>query len=109
MKTFHGMNRRHFIAASAGGVLATLRAGTAWPLQAAALSPESRAAIGRHWRPTLDLLRGLPRLLELASVPGLAFATVDDGRLFTRGFGRASVDPRRSVSDTTVFEAASLG
>jgi CubicO group peptidase (beta-lactamase class C family) len=99
------MNRRLFVSASAGGILAALRTGTAWPLQASLPHP----AIGRHWRPTLDLLRGLPRLLELASVPGLALATVDEGRVFTRGFGRASLDPRRSVSDTTLFEAASLG
>jgi CubicO group peptidase (beta-lactamase class C family) len=106
MLTSQDMNRRRFLATA--GVLAALRAETAWSLQATP-PQQPRGGSGPHWRPSLDLLRTLPRLLELASVPGLALATVDEGRIFTRGFGRASLDPRRSVSDTTVFEAASLG
>src|SRR5205823_5943549 len=93
MHTFQDMNRRRFLGTTAG-VLAALRAETGWSLQAT--TPQNpRGGTGPHWRPTLDLLRSLPRLLELASVPGLGLATVDEGRIFTRGFGRASLDPRR--------------
>jgi CubicO group peptidase (beta-lactamase class C family) len=97
------LSRRHFMLGSAGAVLATARTGLAWPVQA------PRRAAPPNWRPNADLLRHLPRLLELASVPGLALAVVDGGRVWTRGFGRAIEDPAHAVSDETVFEAASLG
>jgi CubicO group peptidase (beta-lactamase class C family) len=97
------LSRRHFMMGSAGAVLATARAGTAWPIQ---LPAEARTP---QWQPNADLLRHLPRLLELASVPGLALAVVDQGRVWRRGFGRAIEDPAQPVSEETVFEAASLG
>ena len=97
------LSRRHFMMGSAGAVLATARAGTAWPMQ---LPGEARTP---QWQPNADLLRHLPRLLELASVPGLALAVVDQGRVWRRGFGRAVEDPAQPVSEETVFEAASLG
>jgi CubicO group peptidase (beta-lactamase class C family) len=97
------LSRRHFMLGSAGAVLATARAGTAWPMQV----PEHEPA--PQWQPNADLLRHLPRLLELASVPGLALAVVDQGRVWRRGFGRAIEDPAQAISDETVFEAASLG
>jgi CubicO group peptidase (beta-lactamase class C family) len=97
------LSRRHFMLGSAGLVLGTVRTGTAWPAQAI------RVDHGPRWQPTADLLRNLPRLLELASVPGLAVAVVEDGQIWTRGFGQAVEEPRQSVSDRTEFEAASLG
>ncbi|MGZ8391711.1 MAG: serine hydrolase domain-containing protein [Gemmatimonadales bacterium] len=97
------LSRRHFMLGSAGAALATARAGTAWRMQ---LPADARAP---QWQPNADLLRHLPRLLELASVPGLALAVVDQGRVWRRGFGRAVEDPAQSVSEETVFEAASLG
>jgi CubicO group peptidase (beta-lactamase class C family) len=97
------LSRRHFMLGSTGAVLATARAGIAWPLQA------SREALAPQWQPNADLLRHLPRLLELASVPGLALAVVDRGRVWKRGFGRAIQEPAQPVSEETVFEAASLG
>lgn len=97
------LSRRHFMMGSAGAVLATARAGTAWPMQLAG-EPQTP-----QWQPNADLLRHLPRLLELASVPGLALAVVDQGRIWRRGFGRAIEDPAQPVSEETVFEAASLG
>ena len=101
------MNRRNFIAA-AGGMLAALPAGPAWPVQTA-VRPGGAGAFGPSWRPTADLLRMLPRLLELAAVPGLSLASVDGGDVIARTSGRASLVPRHSVGDGTVFEAASLG
>jgi CubicO group peptidase (beta-lactamase class C family) len=97
------LSRRRFMLGSAGAVLATARAGVAWPVQA------PRGPIGPRWQPNADLLHHLPRLLELASVPGLALAVVNEGRVWRRGFGRAIEDPARPVSEETVFEAASLG
>jgi CubicO group peptidase (beta-lactamase class C family) len=97
------LSRRHFMLGSAGAILATAEARAAWPAQAAAGVPTP------DWHPNADLLRHLPRLLELASVPGLALAVADGGKVWRRGFGHAIEDPVRPVSDQTVFEAASLG
>lgn len=98
------LSRRHFMLGSAGAVVAAAKGQVAWPAQAAA------AAAGTPmWQPSPDLLRHLPRLLELASVPGLAMALVNNGRVWARGFGRAIEDPAQSMATDTVFEAASLG
>jgi CubicO group peptidase (beta-lactamase class C family) len=97
------LSRRHFMLGSTGVVLATARAGVAWPVQA------PRESILPQWQPNADLLRHLPRLLELASVPGLALAVVNGSRVWRRGFGRAIEDPAQAVSEETIFEAASLG
>jgi CubicO group peptidase (beta-lactamase class C family) len=69
----------------------------------------SREAIAPHWLPQAALLRHLPRLLELASVPGLALAVVNGRSVWGRGFGQAIQDPARAVSEETIFEAVSLG
>ncbi len=105
---FHAVNRRSFIAAAASGLLAALPVRPLWPIQATT-TRRGPGELGPRWRPTADLLRTLPRLLELASVPGLALATVDEGGVFPRAAGRAVIEPRRGAGDGTVFEAASLG
>jgi CubicO group peptidase (beta-lactamase class C family) len=97
------LSRRHFMLGSAGAIAAAARTRTAWPLQAAA-TPS-----GPPWQPSSDLLHNLPRLLELASVPGLAVGVVENRKVWTRGFGEAVEEPPRSVSNETAFEAASLG
>ncbi len=71
--------------------------------------PARGRSIPRRWLPTPDLIRQLPRLLELATVPGIAIAVVDAGRVWERGFGSASTEPMRRVGNDAVFEAASLG
>ena len=97
------LSRRHFLLGSTGAVLLTARPRTAWPLQAIA------SAATPLWQPNADLLRHLPRLLELASVPGLALGIVDGKRVWRRGFGDAVEESAQPVSDETMFEAASLG
>ncbi len=97
------LSRRHFLLGSTGAVLLTARSRTAWPLQAAATTATPL------WQPNADLLRNLPRLLELASVPGLALGIVEGKRVWRRGFGDAIEESDQPVSDETVFEAASLG
>ena len=97
------LSRRHFLLGSTGAVLLTARPRTVWPLQATATSASP------VWQPNADLLRNLPRLLELASVPGLALGIVDGKRVWRRGFGDAIEESDQPVSEETVFEAASLG
>ena len=47
--------------------------------------------------------------MELATVPGLAFAVVEGTRVSTYVFGTARRELLEAVSDSTEFEAASLG
>ena len=80
------LSRRRFMLSTAGAFIGATRAGTAWPAQA--LLPPNQSAVPR-WQPNAALLRHLPRLLELASVPGLGLGVVEESRTWTRGFGRA--------------------
>ena len=101
------LDRRRFIVmSSAGALLSALRQRELWPLQAVATpGPLS----GPNWTPSPDLLRSLPRMLELAGVPGLALGVVSQGQVWKGGFGRATLEPVTPVSYETVFEAVSLG
>ena len=76
-------------------------------MQGVATAP--RPLPGPNWTPSPDLLRSLPRMLELADVPGLALGVVTDGQVWKGGFGRATLEPVTPVSYETVFEAVSLG
>ncbi len=56
-----------------------------------------------------DLSEFIPRLMNKHGVPGLAIAVIKDAQiLWSRGFGIKSVLTKESVSEDTVFEAASL-
>lgn len=95
--------RREFLAAAAAAAIGGARGRVAWAL------PSARGgAADPEWRPSGTLIRYLPRLLELSSVPGVAIAVVEQGELMTQGIGRRSEtgDP---VGSDTIFEAASLG
>lgn len=50
----------------------------------------------------------VPRLMRLASVPGLATAVVDGGAVQARGYGVRRARTEEAVTEDTVFEAASL-
>jgi CubicO group peptidase (beta-lactamase class C family) len=101
---FGSCSRRRFIHGTAVAALAAFRGSPAW---SQALTP---ADVGvPRWVPDGDLLRSIPRLLELATVPGLALGVIDDEGTWMRGFGQACEQPYRSVEQDTVFEAASLG
>src|SRR5215208_6267628 len=99
------LSRRRFMLGTAGAFIGATQARAAWSAQA--LVPNQPS--GPRWQPNAALLRHLPRLLELASVPGLGLGVVEDGRMWTRGFGRAVEDPAQPASPETVFEGASLG
>ncbi|HTK53534.1 MAG TPA: serine hydrolase domain-containing protein [Gemmatimonadaceae bacterium] len=87
------MNRREWLAASS----TLLAAACARPRESAISSKDAPAE-----RPDL------PSLLQLASVPGLAIATVHGGDLSVEGFGVRRAGTEDKVTGDTVFAAASL-
>ncbi len=74
------------------------------------LGARRRAGQDRAWIPPDDLLADLPRLMDLASVPGVSISVVEDGAVaWTRSFGFANADTQAPVTANHVFAAASLG
>ncbi len=55
-----------------------------------------------------ESLSGLPVWMRLASVPGVAVATIGGGRAAVRGFGVTRAGGTDAVTPDTTFEAASL-
>jgi CubicO group peptidase (beta-lactamase class C family) len=100
------MDRREFAASGLALVAAALstQAGPTLP------PPLDVAAPRRSpWTPRDLLLAEIPSLMELATVPGLAFAVVEGARVSTYVFGTARRELLQAVSESTKFEAASLG
>lgn len=95
-----GMDRREFVSRSAA-LAAALMLGAR--RQTAAESP------GSAWTPHEELLSEIPTLMELATIPGLAFAVVEAGRFTPYVFGLARRELLVDVGTSTLFEAASLG
>ena len=87
------MNRREWLAVSS----TMLAAACARPSQNAISSKDDPAA----WP-------DIPSLLQLASVPGLAIATVHGGEVAVEGFGVLRAGSGDKVTGDTVFAAASL-
>lgn len=55
------------------------------------------------------LEREIPRLMEMANIPGLSMAVVQDGQiLWKKAFGVRSRETNEPVDENTMFEAASL-
>jgi CubicO group peptidase (beta-lactamase class C family) len=55
------------------------------------------------------LEREIPRLMELAGIPGLSMAVVQDGQIFwKKALGVKSRETNEPVDENTMFEAASL-
>jgi CubicO group peptidase (beta-lactamase class C family) len=55
------------------------------------------------------LEKEIPRLMEVANVPGLSIAVVQDGQIFwKKAFGVRSRETNEPVDENTMFEAASL-
>ncbi len=101
------VDRRRFVASTATALLALIYPRSASSIQATLR--RKALPIAPSWLPTSRLLQSLPRLLQLAEVPGLGLGVVEEGRVWTRGFGRAALEPRAAVTADTVFEAVSLG
>jgi CubicO group peptidase (beta-lactamase class C family) len=101
-----------------GGLLASHVSRRAWLAQSGALALSACATSGGA---TLagnasagssssldDLATEIPRLMRLASVPGLSMAVVRSGAVTSRGFGVRRAGAEGEVTADTVFEAASL-
>src|SRR6188768_4311200 len=90
------MERRSLLAAGFASALLRL---TAHP-------PFRRATFTR---PPEPFLKDLPRLMDLATTPGLSAAIVSGRDVsWSEGFGRTDGDGSPAVTASTVFEAASL-
>ena len=101
----HERNRRVFLQGSAAALLAASGSGQ---IAFGRRSSNGKASLGL----TEKFLSGLPRLMELANVPGLSIATVVDGKPgWAGGFGvrkAGATDAANKVDADTVFGAASL-
>ncbi|UNK58689.1 beta-lactamase family protein [Pseudoxanthomonas daejeonensis] len=61
------------------------------------------------WIPSAAFLDDLPRQMQALGVPGIGIAVVERGALaWSRGFGVTHAQRRTPVTDTTLFEVASL-
>lgn len=57
--------------------------------------------------PTLE--EEIPKLMEMANIPGMSIAVIRDGKIFWSGaFGLRNRETKEPVDENTVFEAASL-
>jgi CubicO group peptidase (beta-lactamase class C family) len=86
---------------------AALIAGAAAPARAD--MPEQCPDRGATWIPSEELVRDLPRFMQIAGVPGIAIAVVERGKLaWNRSFGVKNILTRDPVREDTLFEAASM-
>src|SRR5258706_9380965 len=106
------MRRREFLGAavSAGVGAAGMGAGTVevrWPLATAA----TKRKLGGEVRPPDEkFLARLPKLMEIAQLPGIGIGVVQGGRLaWTHYEGFANADAKTPITAESVFPAASLG
>jgi CubicO group peptidase (beta-lactamase class C family) len=59
--------------------------------------------------PSADFLKGLPQMMEVAGVPGVAIGVVKDGRVVAEHYGGLmDIATRQAVSADTMWPAASL-
>ncbi len=55
------------------------------------------------------LEKEIPKLMEMANIPGMSIAVIRDGKIFWSGaFGLRNRETKEPVDENTVFEAASL-
>jgi CubicO group peptidase (beta-lactamase class C family) len=105
------MHRRDFLRTSAGGA-AAVAAGAFLPspLAAQAGAGSNRKRDARFDESTIAKIeRHLPALMREKSVPGVALAVVEDGRLaWQRAFGVKDAATKEPVDEHTLFEAASV-
>lgn len=96
-----GARRRDLLA-----LAAAMGAGVPAVAAARAPSPSRQAP---PWRPPDALLAQLPILMNLASLPGLSMAVLENGEIAWRGeFGVLNADSGEPVTADTQFEAASM-
>jgi CubicO group peptidase (beta-lactamase class C family) len=90
-------SRRGFLAGTAVSALST-----------GAVAAATRKPVVRRWIPGTDVLDDIPRVMQLAGLPGLSMAVLERGALaWQRNFGVADVQTQAPLRDDTLFEAAS--
>lgn len=101
------IDRREFLL-SAAVPLATLAVGPRGSLaRASGLATHTSPDVIRP--PSKDFLDALPRMMEIAGVPGLGMAVVQDGRMTWQTYiGVADAATRQSITADTLWPAASL-
>lgn len=71
--------------------------------------PAPRRDDEADWIPSPGFLADLPRQMQALGVPGIGIAVVEQGALaWARGFGVSHAERRTPVTDTTIWEVASL-
>src|SRR5256885_15272266 len=99
------MRRREFVGAGLAGAVGA--AGLGWPVGAAA----TKAKRGGEIRPPDEkFLATLPKLMEIAQLPGIGIGVVQGGKVtWTHYEGFANADAKTRITAEVVFPAASLG
>jgi len=99
------MKRREFVGAGFAGAFGVARLG--WPVVAAA----TKTKIGGEIRPPDGkFLATLPKLMEIAQLPGIGIGVVQGGKVaWTHYEGLANADAKTPITAESVFPAASLG
>jgi CubicO group peptidase (beta-lactamase class C family) len=96
------LGRRQFLS-----VGTTVAATALWRESSAEATP--RTPYDKPWIPSKEFLADLPRLMEVASLPGLAMATVEKGEVvWTRAVGVTNAETRAPMQEDSIFEAASM-
>ena len=90
-----------------GNMLRGASAGLFLALAVVACAPAQR--IEKPMLPATDPLAQVPALLDEALVPGAQVALIEEGQIDVQAYGVANAETRKQVTETTVFEAASLG
>jgi CubicO group peptidase (beta-lactamase class C family) len=100
MSVLDPFDRRKFLVQSAALAAAGI------PVRTAATSAcEERP----DWIPSPSLVRALPSLMEIGGVPGVGIAVARGAKLvWNRSFGVTNASTGDPVTDTTLFEAASM-
>jgi CubicO group peptidase (beta-lactamase class C family) len=102
-----GIRRREFVRAALGSATVAGVGALGWPVNAAATNAKAGGAIRP---PEAKFLATLPKLMEIAQLPGIGMGVVQNGKLgWTRYEGLANAEAKTPITAESVFPAASLG
>src|SRR5215472_7940681 len=112
------LNRRRFVKATVGvPLLASIAPLAGWPQKNWLLSADLAADAGKpsEMSPTIvaphkQFTASLPRLMELAQLPGLGLAVINSHQLVFRHYaGVANAKSKEPITENSLFPAASTG
>src|SRR5256885_15851533 len=99
------MRRREFVGAGLAGAVGA--AGLGWPVGAAATKTKRGGEIRP---PDGRFLATLPKLMEIAQLPGIGIGVVQGGKItWTHYEGFANADAKTRITAEAVVPAAALG